>query len=120
MAEKKKIELIKLTIQIGDSKVQVTKDEARDLYNALADMFQVKTKTETVYVDRYRPWSWPYWSSTTLNASDHLQQGISEGAQLDYKYSPQFDSAGNEFQKVLTHDAGTVKLSVSDYKLSDI
>lgn len=56
--EKKKIELIKLTIQIGDTKVNVTKDEARDLHKALSEMFGEKVTHEHHYS---RPWYWPSW-----------------------------------------------------------
>lgn len=103
MAEKKKIELIKLTIQIGDSKVQVTKDEARDLYRALAEMFE--PKKETVYVDRYRdrPWYWPYYGS-----------GTSLNAQQAEKFAALQSLA--DTKPTLTYNAGSVTLSASDYK----
>lgn len=116
MAKKKKIELIKLTIQIGDTKVSVTKDEARDLHKALSEMFG--TKTEHVHhYDYARPWYWPHWSSGFI--------GASSGAGLNNQtLSASSNQAINALQsladtKALTYKAGAVTLSAGDYRVVD-
>lgn len=117
MAEKKKIELIKLTIQIGDSKVSVTKDEARDLYNALAEMFQVKK--ETVYVDRNRPWNWPYYGGLIGSSVGGLQSFSSTNDAMKDTIKSFQDSSSGANNLKLTYDVGNVKLSAAEYREND-
>lgn len=114
--EKKKIELIKLTIQIGDTKVNVTKDEARDLHKALSEMFG--TKTEHVHhYDYHRPWYWPSWSSGWIGSSSGLGLigGASIGSSSDQLQQATFD----DDRPKLTYTSNNVTLSAADYRVVD-
>ena len=119
MAEKKKIELIKLTIQIGDTKVSVTKDEARDLHKALSEMFG--TKTEHVHhYDYQRPWYWPHWSSGFIGSSSGcgLNIGSSNAQQaIGGLNAGQLQAQADLPQ--LSYSAGAVTLSAADYRVVD-
>lgn len=75
-----KSKLIKLTLTIGKDEVEMTKDEARELYNALSEIFEVKR--ETVYIDRYKPWSWPYYSNTSFSLTTNTNANEQAAKQL--------------------------------------
>jgi len=76
--------ITKLTLQIGDKEIALTDKEARQLKDALADLFGEK---ETVYVPqiverwRDRPW-WPYWQPyITWNAQADVNAAVDTWAQ---------------------------------------
>lgn len=113
--EKKKIELIKLTIQIGDTKVSVTKDEARDLHKALSEMFGEKT-TEHHY---HRPWYWPNtWYSYGGSALGGMLIGASSGSnQITSGYCQEVKT--DDDRPRLSYSTGSVTLCASDYREQD-
>lgn len=102
--EKEKPIISKITIEIGDSKAAVTLDQARKLHAALSEMFGAKEK-ETIYVDRYRDWSWP-WNrpfytycgasdNTTLSAYAALDSRKALGIEVDTTVLDQMNAMAN-------------------------
>lgn len=55
-----KIEITKINIQVKDTKLELTLDEAKELKKALESLFP-KPEIEHVYMDRYIDSPWRYW-----------------------------------------------------------
>lgn len=111
--KKKKIELIKLTIQIGDTKVNVTKDEARDLHKALSEMFGETVKHEHHY---NRPWYWPYYGGV-LGTSVGLGLNIGSGTSYGAIGATVEEARIDDDRPRLSYSAGAVTLSADDYRV---
>lgn len=118
MEKKKKIELIKLTIQIGDTKVQVTKEEAKDLHKALSELFGEKQAANHYHYNR--PWYWPntfYGSSLDAFGSGGLGLNLQGSAQGLGSYDPYgngLTAAGN-----LEYKTDNVTISSDSFKIED-
>lgn len=75
---KQKTRILKIVLELGSRQLELTMDEARELFESLSDIFGQKQVAPVpypypIYVERPNRWYWQYpgttWGSTTIGST---------------------------------------------------